>query len=83
MTYTDKALLLAEWGGANWRAQESACPCCLATEINGKRPERHDADCMMDLALSERGFCTQEERNRARVFISAQAETMPPPSKEQ
>lgn len=80
MTYTDKALLLAEWsceqGNDKVGPTIKSCPVCGL-------PDVHGIDCAMDLALSERGFCTQEERNRARVFISAQAETMPPPSKEQ
>jgi hypothetical protein len=67
MTYTDKSLLLAEWA-----CPPSACPVC-------GNAGTHQIECAMDLALSERGFYTREERERARAFIKGQlAPTLPP-----
>ena len=59
MTNTDKALLLAEWS-----CPFGACPVCCASSV-------HKADCAMNLALSERGYCTSEERVRARELLAA------------
>lgn len=68
MTNTDKALLLAEWS-----CQPVACPVC-------GNAGTHQVGCAMDLAISERGFCTREERDRAREFIHGSfAPTLPPP----
>ena len=68
MTNTDKALLLGEWA-----CPIGKCPCCRATGA-------HQTNCAMDLALSERGFCTREERERGRAFITSQfTPTLPPP----
>lgn len=72
MTNVDKALLLAEWSCKRGAFLE--CPVCL-NEADG-----HAIGCAMDLALSERGFCTHEERCHARGFINvATAPTLPPP----
>ena len=70
MTYTDKALLLAEFS-----CPLGVCPVCRGSGT-------HQMDCVMDLAISERGYCTGEERNHARTFIESQfSPTMPPPTK--
>jgi hypothetical protein len=76
MTNVDKALLLAEWsceqGSEEIGPTIKTCPVCGLPDIHG-------IDCAMDLALSERGYCTQPERNRARGFINvATAPTLPP-----
>jgi hypothetical protein len=43
----------------------------------------HESACEMDLALGERAFATQEERDRAREMIRAAADdTLPPPALE-
>jgi len=79
MTHTDIALLLAEWtdvGGC-----PLACPCCAALQSSGK----HKTGCQYDLALSERGFPLQAERNAARdrIALTLRATlTPPPPSKD-
>ena len=78
MTSVDMALLLAEW---TFRSSVGGCSCCHGD----KRDGRHDAGCPMDLALAERGFATQEDRDRARGFIQktvATAPTLPPINKE-
>lgn len=76
MTYTDKALLLSEWSSVKGAMGIECCPVCHGDHVT------HKPDCVMDLALSERGFFTQEERNRARTFITVPfAPTLPPPSK--
>jgi hypothetical protein len=83
VTNVDRALLLAEWSVlVHPRDSEvlEACPVCFHLE---PRPTRaHEPGCAMDLALSERGYCTQQERDRAREFIArgtiATAPTLPP-----
>jgi hypothetical protein len=67
MTYVDRVLLGHEY-------TDGTCPeCCYS------RHEPHAAGCFMDLALSERGFCTREERDAARARIErAHADTDPP-----
>ena len=83
MTNVDKALLVAEWSAYDGYG----CPLCGACEIDAgfdveRGPRKHEVGCAMDLALSERGYCTQEERDRAREFIRhgevATAPTLPP-----
>jgi hypothetical protein len=72
----DIALLLSEWsyGGAI-----QMCPVCDAMQKSGG----HESACEMDLALGERAFATQEERDRAREMIRAAADdTLPPPAVE-
>jgi len=66
MTNVDKALLLAEWS-----CQAGACPVCRDSVT-------HQVGCAMDLALSERGYCVREERDRARAFTAQYAPTLPP-----
>lgn len=79
MTNVDRALLLSEW------SSEYDCPVCGACEhdADGVVVGRHGVNCVMDLALAERGFHTQEDRNRAREFIWRNrvevANTLPPP----
>jgi len=68
MTNVDRALLLAEW---TCRSSVGGCSCCHGDKRNGQ----HDAGCPMDLALAERGFHTQEERDRARDFVRRTVET--------
>ncbi len=81
MTNVDRALLLAEWAsGDGYR-----CPTCGAWEhdADGVVHGQHGVNCSMDLALAERGFHTQDDRNRARDFIQRKstetATTLPPP----
>jgi hypothetical protein len=81
MTNVDKALLLAEWSVLVHHHDSKAievCPICLRILPTARS---HDPECTMDLALSERGFYTQEERDGARHFILkgvATAPTLPP-----
>lgn len=76
MTNTDKALLLAEWSRT---PKGGDCPICGRSSLGF--PKQHGPDCTMDLALSERGYCSQEERDRARAFVTNQfAPTLPPPA---
>lgn len=75
MTHTDVALLLAEWtdvGGG-----PLTCPCCCAVHSDG----RHKQDCPHDLALSERGFPLQVERDtaRSRIAVTMRTTLTPPP----
>jgi hypothetical protein len=77
MTHTDVALLLSEWtdvGGV------LACPNCCALQSDG----HHKLDCPHDLALSERGFPMQVERNAARERVTRTLRTTltPPPPKD-
>ena len=71
MTNTDKALLLAEWG---W--PPSTCPVCHSSGTGAT----HQPNCAMDLALSERGYCSRDDRARGRTFITSIAQTLPPPA---
>jgi hypothetical protein len=67
MTYLDVALLKAEWA-------VGGCPVCSAP------PPAHAPGCELDLALAERGFATQPDRDRARGRLaSAAAPTEQPP----
>jgi hypothetical protein len=81
VTNVDKALLLSEWVIFHTRGLAvEACPVCIRLE---KPPTRkHDPGCAMDLALAERGWGTQEERDRARYYLvrgeAATAPTLPP-----
>jgi hypothetical protein len=89
LTNIDAALLQSEW--VDRCEPETAvfdeCPVCrggrrLEFEDPDHRPERigHSASCAMDLALAERGFPTQVERDAARERIEAGgAPTEPPP----
>lgn len=75
MTSVDRALLLAEWSCRS--GDLKTCPVCGEEGGAGI----HGIDCAMDLALSERGFCTQVERDHARGFVrhgAATAPTLPP-----
>lgn len=80
VTNVDRALLLSEWAGTDGRDRDPCCPCCREWFCTG---ERHAPECPMDLALAERGFPLQEDRDRAREFMlrkSAEvANTLPPP----
>lgn len=84
MTNVDRALLLAEWsatyGDGEDPSNDAGCPCCRAWHCMGAK---HEAACPMDLALAERGFATQEDRDRARDFLTRKtvetATTLPPP----
>lgn len=62
LTHVDKALLLTEWH-AMLPQYGQRCSCC-----NGV--DKHNVDCEMDLALSERGFPTQAERDAARASLT-------------
>lgn len=69
MTAVDRVLLLLEWSDL----LGAFCPRCF-------EQERHGPGCDLDEALSERGFCSIEERERGRAQIeAAAAETDPPP----
>ena len=74
MTNVDRALLLAEWSAIDGRDADKACPCCRAWVCTGSK---HEPGCAMDLALSERGYCTQVERDHARGLIRQVAATAP------
>lgn len=71
VTNVDKALLLAEWDGRGAPSYPTpfCCPCCFAPHGMPPTTNRHEPDCVMDLALSERGFYSQEERDRARYSL--------------
>jgi hypothetical protein len=74
MTNVDKALLLAEWNPASGGETGLQCIVC-------RRFDKHGPECVLNLALSERGFYTQEERDRAREFLHGKrtnAPTLPP-----
>jgi len=74
MTNVDKALLLAEWSSGTL-GMTSGCPVCGGT--------RHLPSCALDLALSERGYCSRDERDRGRKFAASFAPTLPPPDPEE
>ena len=66
----DLSLLGSEW------ARDTRCPMCSGRQEEGA----HVAGCHMDQALSERGFCTQTERDAARqLWRDGHAATEPPP----
>jgi hypothetical protein len=76
MTHTDIALLLAEWSQVGGDSP-LVCPCCFALHSDGA----HKDDCPHDLALSERGFPLQADRNAARSRIAVTMRTtLAPPS---
>lgn len=83
MTNVDRALLLAEWAAVDGIDSSRCCPCCEAYVCTG---QRHEPGCSMDLALAERGFQSQEDRDRARGFLHRKtvesANTLPPPPKD-
>jgi hypothetical protein len=74
VTHTDIALLLAEWTEVGEGLY--VCPCCCALHSDG----RHKQDCPHDLALSERGFPLQAERDaaRSRIAITMRTTLTPP-----
>jgi len=57
MESTSKALLLLEW------SKDNECALC-----KGARPT-HLPNCTLDLALAERGFDTQTNRDAARKLL--------------
>jgi hypothetical protein len=62
---TDAALLDLEFVGG-------VCPVCHGDE--------HQHGCVLDQALSERGWCTRADRDAARSrLLAASAPTLPPP----
>lgn len=84
-TNIDIALLGSEWHG-------HLCPCCgrsdlLEDEHGEALPPVHEPGCVHDLALAERGYLTQADRNAARKRIEdegkrserASAPTLIPP----
>ena len=80
MTNVDKALLLAEWTPAcpvceQFPNNSSESPMLLPTAVCG-----HKVGCAMDLALAERGYASQDERDAARAWIASHNETQLPPS---
>jgi hypothetical protein len=71
----DVALLNSEWAGGQ-------CPTCGAAKPADTDTQAHNPACEHDLALSERQFPTQSERNAARkrlVTANALGPTVPPP----
>ncbi len=78
MTNVDRALLLAEWCQDDERG-DKCCPACHWFLHDAKEPGVHRPGCVMDLALAERGFATRDDRDRARTFLAANRETLPPP----
>jgi len=60
LPHVDRALLVAEW-------PEGRCPFCRRLQSTG----RHEPECSHDLALAERGFPTQVERDSARYNLVA------------
>ena len=73
MTNVDVALLTAEWTKVDDGPEY--CPVCREGSCAG-----HEPGCALALALSERGFCTREERDAARGKLLASGDTEPPPS---
>lgn len=73
MTNADRALLLAEWMyfGEAYSGNYSHCPLCRGAQPGQpKVVGGHKTDCAIDLALAERGYATQEDRNRARLTLA-------------
>lgn len=66
VTNVDRALLFAEWD------EQDRCVVCAGAAPGSQYnfPHGHLPNCVMDLALSERGYCTQEKRDRARAFVA-------------
>ncbi|MDE2022219.1 MAG: hypothetical protein KGI71_04915 [Patescibacteria group bacterium] len=74
----DIALLLGEWSAGPRR---SDCPICCACS---DRDMPHLPNCAMDLALSERGWATQPQRDEARArILLASSPTLPPPPRQE
>jgi hypothetical protein len=76
-TPIDIALLNSEWAMTRYDAADEphrACPTC------GRMIEQlHAAACEHDLALAERSFPTQAERDAARRrFVTTSGPTLPP-----
>lgn len=69
MTNIDIALLLSEWA---WNELDRMCPVCEAGCSPDDVAVPHKHGCELDLALAERGFPTQAERNAARARIAAE-----------
>jgi hypothetical protein len=69
MTPIDVALLVAEWCTGRYLG----CPVCAASTS-----WQHEAGCAMDLALAERGFATQADRDAARRRIENSRLDTPP-----
>lgn len=65
LTAVDLVLLTMEWSEANTGPSMSLV--CL--QCWSEQPNSHKPGCTMDLALSERGFPTQAERDRARQSV--------------
>ncbi len=64
----DIVLLLSEWDSNG---------SCLVCRCQGR--SMHNTGCVMDLALAERAFPTQVERDAARKRLVTVIETMPAP----
>ena len=78
MTNVDKALLMAEWRALRYDGVRA----CLVCEESAEEPYRHRPGCVLDLALAERGFATQIDRDAARAGLAALAPTIAPPAPE-
>lgn len=76
MSHVDAALLKSEWEGrTGFEVSGEWCPVC-----GGPRP-KHNVGCEQDLALAERGYPTQVDRDAARSRLSRQsAPTLIPPA---
>lgn len=68
-TAVEQALLVSEWG--------PECRSCKRVSTQG-----HGPGCAHDLALAERNFATQQDRDRARDLIdrASSPTLLPPPS---
>jgi hypothetical protein len=80
---TSIALLLAEWPKLpEGYAGDTRCPICHGWAPHPRHGGGGHADgCVLDLALSERGFATQKDRDHARDLIRAsEDDTIPPPT---
>jgi len=81
MLTIEVALLKAEWNGHDVTDKPAivCCPVCGAHKASGT----HEPNCELDLALAERGYGTQAERETARERIKmVSGPTLPPPSVE-
>jgi len=63
MDTTNRVLLALEFPPTLLTHRPSTCPMC-----GGERP-RHEPDCLLDLALAERGFHSMTDRDAARLRI--------------
>jgi hypothetical protein len=79
-TNVDIALLVAEWSTDGDNLCCAVCGRWAPGEKNVMSDYLgHAPGCEMDLGLSERGFATQIERERARQLIAlAEDDTLPP-----